>query len=141
MAPLTDPSTDGPADDPEAAPLADLAERVGRRRGRAETDDFDTLFEEQPVDAVDGESLWDDPVASAESEFGAVGEVVEAGERTHVVSTRNFCEQCPYFSTPPRANCTHEGTEIREFVDKDHVRVHDCPVVEERGLSGERPPD
>lgn len=136
---------DGPTDDsgetsdsPEA-PLADLAERVGERRERAESDDADALFEEQTYESVEAESVWEDADGSPEPEFGAVGRVVEAGERTYVVSIRNFCERCRHFSAPPRAQCTNEGTEIREFVDKDSVRVYDCPIVEERGLATDRP--
>lgn len=135
--------TDGPSDDVERAradaPLSDLAERVGERREQAESGDAEGLFEEVSFESVGADSLWDDPDAPLEPTFGAVGDVVEAGEGAYVVSVRNFCERCRYFSAPPRARCTHDGTEIREFVDKDHVRVYDCPVVEERGLEQDRP--
>lgn len=125
--------------EPADAPLSDLAERVGERRKRAESRDAEALFEEESFEAVEAESVWEAPGDAAEPSFGAVGDVVEAGERTYVVSVRNFCERCQHFSTPPAARCTHDGTEIREFVDTDHVRVYDCPVVEERGLEQDRP--
>jgi len=143
---VTDGSDGRPDDEPgeprerAEAPLADLAERVGERRERAGSDEVDALFEAPAFESVEADSVWEDPDDSPESEFGAVGSVVDAGDRTYVVSTRNFCERCRFFSAPPRAQCTHDGTEIREFVDKDSVRVSDCPIVEERGRSTDRPP-
>lgn len=127
----------GPPSEPpgEEAPLSDLAENVGERRERAgEPDLFDRLFDEQGFESVDTDAIWEESGEPAESEFGAVGEVIEEGEQTYVVSKRNFCERCRYFSEPPDVRCTHEGTEIREFVDMDHVRLYACPIVEERGV-------
>lgn len=125
-----------PLDDPGdgEAPLADLADDVARRREEPAEDLFEEAFSEQPVEGLEEESVWSSIEGDDTSEFGAIGEVVEAGERTYVVSKRNFCERCHYFSEPPDAHCTHEGTEIREFVDMNHVRLYDCPIVEERGL-------
>lgn len=121
---------DGPADDDP--PLADLVDRVDKRRKRAELESVAAEFEEQSFEGTPDETVWDS-VEDESPDFGAIGDVVDAGERTYVVSKRNFCERCPHFAEPPRATCTHSGTEIRAFVDKDHVEVYDCPVVEERG--------
>lgn len=122
-----DDPTDGEA--PTEAPLSDLADRVAERRERGPPDDAGELFAEQSFEAV--EPLWEAP---EESRFGAVGEVVEEGEETYVVDKGNFCERCRYFSAPPEVHCTHPGTTIHEFVDKGHVRVSSCPIVEERGV-------
>lgn len=119
-------------------PLADLAEDVDARRDRSGEDVFEAAFAEQSFEEVDDDTVWADD-GDDESKFGAVGEVIEAGERTYVVSKRNFCERCRHFSDPPDVRCTHEGTEIREFVDMDHVRLYSCPIVEERGLETEGP--
>ena len=137
---------DGAADDgstrsggQQDEPLADLAADVDARRRGDEDDLFDSAFDEQPYEEVEEDSVWDAVEEEQASEFGAVGEVVEAGEKTYVVSKRNFCERCRHFSEPPEVHCTHEGTEIREFPDMDHVRLYSCPIVEERGLGGEGP--
>jgi len=123
------------------APLADLAADVNQRRNRPTEELFDRAFSEEPFDDLEEDSVWSSIDEGETSDFGAVGEVVEAGERTYVVSKRNFCERCHHFSGPPDVHCTHGGTEIREFVDMDHVRLHACPIVEERGLEDERPLD
>ena len=123
------------------APLADLADDVNQRRNRPTEELFDRAFSEEPFDDLEEDSVWSSIDEGETSDFGAVGEVVEAGERTYVVSKRNFCERCHHFSGPPDVHCTHGGTEIREFVDMDHVRLHACPIVEERGLEDERPLD
>jgi len=54
------------------------------------------------------------------------------GKRLSEVSKHSFCERCPHFTGPPRIACTHDGTEILEFVDMETVRVADCPIVAER---------
>lgn len=128
-----------PSDGGQDEPLADLAADVDSRRQGGEGDLFDSAFDEQPYEEMEDGTVWDAVEEEQASEFGAVGEVVEAGERTYVVSKRNFCERCRHFSGPPDVHCTHDGTEIREFVDMDHVRLHSCPIVEERGLGGEGP--
>lgn len=127
-------STDASGD---RAPLSELAETVTERRNRSDADAFDALFTEQSFEDVAGESIWEDVDDSNRSAYGAVDEVIDEGERTYVVSKRNFCEQCRHLSSPPAVACTHDGTEIREFVDKDHVRVHACPVVHDRGFAEE----
>lgn len=133
-----DPDSDQPTRSGERRePLADLAADVDARRERSAGDVFEEAFAEQPYESIDEGSEWDASDEDEESEFGAVGEVIEAGEKTYVVSKRNFCERCRYFSEPPDVHCTHDGTEIREFVDMDHVRLYSCPIVEERGLAGE----
>lgn len=130
-----DPSSTDASDDP--APLSELAETVSERRNRTDADTFDALFTEQSFEDVAGESIWEDVDDSNRSAYGPVDEVIDEGERTYVVPKRNFCEQCRHLSSPPAVACTHDGTEIREFVDKDHVRVHACPVVHELGFADE----
>ncbi len=49
-----------------------------------------------------------------------------------VVPKSSYCEACPHFADPPTVACTNEGTEIAELVGRDHFRVVNCPVVEER---------
>lgn len=127
--------TDVPSGEAADAPLSDLAASVGERRDQQEPDRFDELFSEQGFEEVDEGAIWEATEETETSEFGAIGEVIEEGEETFVVSKRNFCERCRHFSEPPAVHCTHDGTEIREFVDMDHVRVYSCPIVEERGLT------
>lgn len=135
-----DPGSGNGAGDREV-PLADLAEEVVGRRDRSDGEVFEEAFSEREFEAIEEESVWSSIDGEEASEFGAVGDVVEAGERTYVVSKRNFCERCRFFSEPPDVHCTHEGTEIQEFVDMDHVRLYACPIVEERGLTADRPID
>lgn len=120
------------------APLADLAEDVVGRRDRSDGDVFAEAFSERGFESLSEASVWSSIDEDEASEFGAIGDVVEAGERTYVVSKRNFCERCRFFSEPPDVHCTHDGTEIQEFVDMDHVRLYACPIVEERGLDADR---
>ena len=120
-----------------AAPLADLAADVDQRREAAGDGLFERAFAEQPYDEDGDGDVWDAVEGDSTSEFGAIGEVIEEGEKTFIVSKRNFCERCRHFSEPPEVRCTHEGTEIREFVDMDNVRLYDCPIVEERGLNAD----
>ena len=126
---------DGESADEETArrtPLSDLTERVADRRERADADG-PGRFTDPSFEPPDAESVWDDGSTSG---FGAVGEVVEEGGETYVVDKGNFCERCRHLSDPPEVRCTNPGTTIDEFVDKEHVRVSSCPVVEERGLPG-----
>ena len=125
---------EAPTPDDGAVPLADLAADVDERREAAGEGLFERAFAEQPYEDVEGGDVWDAVEEDETSEFGAIGEVIEEGEKTFVVSKRNFCERCRHFSEPPEVRCTYEGAEIREFVDMDHVRLYDCPIVEERGL-------
>lgn len=133
--PGRDDAEDSPDDD---APLADLADDVARRRERHDDDRIERAFSEESFEAIEEESVWTAIEEEDTSDFGAIGEVVEAGDRTYVVSKRNFCERCRFFGEPPDAHCTHPGTEIREFVDMNHVRLYACPIVEERGLEDVR---
>lgn len=44
---------------------------------------------------------------------------------------------CRHFAEHPDASCTHNGTGIMEFVDRAHIEVANCPIVEERSLSSD----
>ncbi|MDX1748348.1 MAG: hypothetical protein R3324_20625 [Halobacteriales archaeon] len=125
-------------------PLMDLAEEVYRRRtdrrdepsfplepghdaGESVTSGDDSA---DPVDA-----LWE-AVDLEDAVFGSGGSLDDVDSGTAVVPKANFCEQCEHFSRPPTARCTHEGTQIVEFVDRERVRVHGCPVVAKRRAVG-----
>lgn len=85
-------------------------------------------FAELDLGDVDEDEVW-----AALSEAQARGSVADVRDRTYAeVSKHRFCEACEYFTGPPRAACTHEGTEILQFVDMETVRVVDCPIVAER---------
>jgi len=88
----------------------------------------DSAFERMDVGDLDEAEVWE-AIADAEAQ----GSVAEAAERTYAeVSKHRFCETCPHFTGPPAIACTHEGTEILEFLDLETVRVVDCPIVAER---------
>lgn len=90
-------------------------------------DPFDD-FEAGPGESFD-EEIWSD--LSEQASAQTVTE--ERGSRRYSeVSKHRFCEQCEHFTGPPRVACTHEGTEVLEFLDMETVRVVDCPVVAER---------
>lgn len=76
----------------------------------------------------DAESVWED--LSAAQLRGSVTEL--EGSTYAEVSKHSYCERCEYFSEPPEISCSHEGTEIVEFVDMETVRLVDCPIVAER---------
>lgn len=116
---------------PTDAPLSDLAEGVAERRRRADGTDPSDPFAEPPFEEVGADDIWEPsgPVTAPRS----------GDDRTTVVPTRSFCEACRHFSAPPAARCSHEGTDILEFVDRDHARVRDCPVVAERDLDEDGP--
>lgn len=90
-------------------------------------DPFDEeLFDSVETDAIDPDRAW----ASLE---GDTPDGVGDGERTVTeVSKRKYCERCEYFSEPPGVGCTHEGTEILGFPDRETVRMVDCPIVAKR---------
>jgi len=132
------PGSPGGGDDPE------MQFGIGRREsteagegpsfggtGDREGDPFgsvDSAFAEMDVEQIDPEIVWQE-LTSAQSQ-GSVGDVQD---RTYAdVSKHSYCEQCEYFSEPPAVHCSHEGTEIVEFLDMETVRVVDCPVVTER---------
>jgi len=92
----------------------------------------DEAFEEAEVGTVDEQEVWtqigdDEPPAP------------EPG-REVVVPKIGYCERCEFFADPPEMGCTRAGTTIVELVDREHVRVVDCPVVEEREALGEDGP-
>lgn len=104
-------------------PFSDVSDREGDP-----FESFEDVFAEQDVEQIDPDVVWQE-LTSAESR-GSVG---EAQQRTYAeVSKHSFCEQCEHFSSPPDVHCTHEGTEIVEFLDMETVRVVDCPIVTER---------
>jgi len=97
----------------------------------------DEAFEEM-VDDVETEEVWTE-VTDEESE----GETLKKTEETAPpegaadadiaeVSKHDYCESCEYFSEAPEIHCTHDGTEILEFVDMEHVRLSNCPIVAKR---------
>jgi hypothetical protein len=89
---------------------------------------MEDTFTERGVDKVDTETVWKQ-LTDAKSR----GSVTEKQDRTYAkVSKHSYCEQCEYFSDPPDISCSHEGTEIVEFLDVETVRVVDCPVVARR---------
>lgn len=114
---MDEPEIDTGSDDP----FGDVGGRAG--------DPFDDdIFEEMDVGEMDPDEVWES-IADAE----ARGSVSEEAERIYAdVSKHRFCEQCEFFSDPPDVACSHEGTEILEFLDNETVRVVDCPVVAER---------
>ncbi len=83
------------------------------------------VFEQQEVGAVDPDEVWEDLAGS---------DRVESDDGSHYaeVSKHTYCENCEWFSEPPAVSCTHEGTEIVEFLDMETARLLNCPVVEER---------
>jgi len=121
---LGDTGGEDPLDDLDGEdPFGDLGDREGDPFGSAES-----AFERMDVDGLDPDAVWE---SLAEAE--ARGSVTERDDGVYAeVSKHSFCEQCEYFSEPPDATCTHEGTQIIEFLDMETVRVFDCPVVEQR---------
>jgi hypothetical protein len=120
----------GPGTD-AASPFDELESDVGDA-GSADVD-FDRLFEEMSAESetegIDEEWVWD------ELEGGSPGGAGSGEE--HIVPTRAFCAQCEHVADPPEVQCTYEGSEIIELVDKDNVRVRGCPIVEQRQLISE----
>lgn len=114
-------SSDGYQDDEHSA-FAELAASTDE----TDADLFETAFREANPEALDSEELWDE-LDSFESAWPK-----EKAADVTVVGKRNFCQRCPHLSDPPTFQCTHEGTEILEFVDSDHVTVRNCPVVARR---------
>jgi hypothetical protein len=115
------PSEDGADGD---APLSSLASSVSDRRTDTAERHDDELFDEEDVPEIDAEAVWE---RLGEDEPPEVPDDTEHDVR--VIEKRSYCEQCPFFSTPPDVGCDHEGTEILELVDMDHFRVVDCPKV------------
>ena len=148
---------DSPSDDGESRqgradevrePLADLTERINRRRQRGEADaQFEDAFETVEVGEMDTDAVWDqlssetaEPAVDPESDGDDRHPTRETRE-IRVIKKRTYCQGCEHFATPPEVGCTHEGTEILELVDSDHFRVADCPIIAEaERLAGERSP-
>ncbi|WP_049983442.1 hypothetical protein [Halorubrum sp. BV1] len=138
-------SPDDEATDPfdELGPASEDAGDTGDRR------DLDDAFEQMEVGDLDDEDVWEsldedgdaigaptsevDPVAAAPSR----GDAPDAGHADRTVDKRTYCQQCPHFTAPPEAACTHEGTEIVEVVDVDEFRVRNCPVVSKADRAAE----
>ena len=104
----------------DETPLADLANRVRDR----DTDPSEDLFEEADVSQVDPDTVWE----QLEREEPAKDDPEHEPE-SRVVEKASYCETCEYFDAPPAMRCTHEGTEIRQLVDFEHVEVYNCPIV------------
>ncbi|PSP20031.1 hypothetical protein BRC62_00860 [Halobacteriales archaeon QH_10_67_13] len=116
---LAETDGDHPAVRAEADPFADLDDREG------------DPFEEDPFDPVETEAV--DPDRAWEHLEDEADPTVEEPEGTVTeVSKRRYCERCEYFSPPPDVSCTHEGTEILGFPDRETVRMVDCPIVARR---------
>ena len=91
--------------------------------------DIEDLFAEGSVDDVDSDSLWDELENGVSSPIDNQPEAPDIS----IVPKRSFCQDCPHLIDPSGVRCTHEGTEILDFPDMGHVRVRNCPIVEERG--------
>lgn len=142
---------DPPPDDPRGAsddgadassyPLEDLVKTIRSRasvkrshESQEYEDGADSLFEDRSVDSVASEAVWEN-LDSSRSDRDSTIDDGEGAE--HVVSKRWYCERCEYFSDPPDVSCSHEGTQIIEFVDTEAVRVRNCPIVKEREALGD----
>lgn len=143
--PTAEPAAEeAPTRHEERAPLDDLSREVRQRRAERESEEADEedLFSEVDVGDVDVDEVWEELLGedSAEAEGKAVGagtaaeEVRASGpERRpeHVLPKAEFCERCPYLSTPPELACSHDGTDIVEVSDVEHFRVRGCPYAVE----------
>ena len=110
------------ADDPD--PFERLARTVeGTDPPAAAFDDADGG---PPPDPDDRSAIW----AALQSDRPESGP-----DREALVRTADFCERCPYLTDPPTLQCTHPGTALVEFPDRDHVRVRGCPFA----LRNQRP--
>lgn len=108
------------------APLSSLAASVENRRERTDARPDDELFDEESVPEIDADAVWE---RLGEDEPPELPDDTDHDVR--VVEKRSYCEQCPFFSTPPDVQCTNDGTEILELVDMEHFQVVDCPKVRE----------
>jgi len=131
--------------------------------GPAEAPVADEAFEEVDVDDLDTDEVWtdiaegttDDTPVTSDDQTGdtPVTSDDQTGdtpvtpddqtdeEETVEVSKHAYCENCRFLSEAPEIHCTHEGTEIVEFIDMETVRLSNCPIVAERaglddGVSG-----
>lgn len=128
----------------EAAPLEDLARELDERRrsgsstspgASASTNaDADSLFESVDVDELDSEAVWDSLLSEDDPEAlggdaAAVSPDDAGGRPEYVVSKREYCQRCQFFTDPPDVGCTYEGSEIVDVEDFERFRVRGCPVV------------
>ena len=129
---------DGDTGDRRAdAPLSELAAEVAADADAVDTDD--SPFETVDTGEIDPEEAWE----RLESDEGfeqpgpdaSAAPVDEAttDDPEHVVDKRQYCQQCPYLSSPPEITCGHDGTEILEVRDGDSFRVRNCPMIGEDG--------
>jgi len=122
----TDDSDTQPEPDvTDRPPLDELADSVAARDS-AESVAYDELFEETETADVDTETVWKQLEANE-----PLTDVRETSGERRVVLKADYCDSCPYLSDPPEMTCTHEGTEILELIDLDHVAVQNCPIVKE----------
>lgn len=89
---------------------------------------FERAFEDASAESVDIEEVWE------RLEGGSTPSVSQTAvsEEMDVVSKRAYCESCKYMRPPPQVSCSHEGTDIVEYVDADHVLLRNCPIVAQR---------
>lgn len=113
-------------DEAGRAPLEEVAAAVDERRGAESEPPEEGMFAEEEVTEIDTDVVWQ----RLDGEDATV-DVTEGEREVTVVETGSYCQRCPYFTAPPAVSCRHDGTEILEFVDMDHVRVVDCPKVRE----------
>lgn len=119
--------------------------------GPAEAPVADEAFEEVEVDDVDTDEVWTDIAEGTSDDTPVTSDdqtddtPVTSDDRTEAetveVSKHAYCENCRFLSEAPEIHCTHEGTEIVEFIDMETVRLSNCPIVAERaglddGVSG-----
>jgi hypothetical protein len=127
-----DPS--GTSPDQMGDPTAGLGAEVAQQGGDDDPFDANSTFESVDVEEIDPDDIWQG-LTDARQE-GSVSDPPPEDDRAEV-SKHRYCEQCEYFSPPPSVHCEHEGTEILEFTDMEHVEVSNCPVVADRRELGE----
>lgn len=137
----TEPGQDDMETDPEQTESNDYLDGQSLGADESKADPFDGLGRDDrtgdPFTGLDDaeagsgrpdEDLWEDLSREA-----AEPETETHGQRRYAeVSKHRYCERCEYFSEPPDVACSHEGTDIIEFVDTETVRLADCPIVAER---------
>lgn len=130
---------DDEADREGGPPLSDLADHV-RSRGPDGEDGrdgtsagSDEAFQPERFEEIGDDSLWSALEADRSTDDAPEPTVrTEEEPDEHVVSKRLYCESCEHFADPPAVGCNHPGTTIVEFVDSDHARLRNCPVVASR---------
>lgn len=147
---MTDDSEDtvegnGSGGEEEPPPLQELVERIRRDQvggieGGPSLDATpggtpEGLFEQRSFDELDSDRLWES--IGSERTFDVEGRSPVSAGGDHIVPKRWYCERCEFFSEPPDAHCTHDGTSIVEFIGMEYVQVRECPVVAERLALGE----